>query len=59
VLELSGYDEVVKVAKSGLAKKHVFGREATVVGMGRQTLYCGLEITVLHSFALPLTARQL
>jgi len=37
----------------------VFGGEATVAGMGRQTLACALEVMVLHPIALPLTARQL
>ena len=50
MLELSHYDEVVKVAKSGLAKKHVFGGEATVAGTGRKTLACASAIqSLLHS----------
>jgi hypothetical protein len=30
------------------AKKHVFGGEGTVAGMGRQTLACALAVIVLH-----------
>jgi hypothetical protein len=44
--ELSSHDEIVLVAKSRQAKKHVFCSAGIVAGTGCKTLACASEVMV-------------